>query len=542
MYLPLTPIRFLLRAADEYGAKVGVVDQDRRFTYSEMLDRAARLAAVLTSLGIEAGDRVASLSFNCHQLLEAYYGVPIARAVLLSLNVRLSAEEQAYILKHSGSKLVLVDPEFFPLAEKLRGELPHLRWVALERHDGLPEWAHPAPYEELLAAASPQVVDFTTYDEGSVAELFYTSGSTGQPKGVMLTHRTLYLHALYALLGTYRRGDKIAADRAVEMHTIPLFHANGWGRPHTITFMGGRHVMVKRFELDAVCELIQREGVTAFSMVPTMATALVNFPSLGDYDLSSLEEVFLGGAASSPALVREVERKLGCHCYVGYGLTETSPVSTIANLKDVFADAPDQERLRRQAMTGFAIPGNEVRVAGPSGENVPKDMASMGEVLIRGDNVMDGYWNEPDATAAAVENNWLHTGDMACWDEHNYLLIVDRKKDVIISGGENISSIEIEKLIASHPGVYEVAVVGVPDDKWGEVPMAIVVPKPGAALTEEEIRSFVREHLAGFKVPKSVEFREELPKGATGKILKRVLREPYWEGMGKRVHGSGSGS
>jgi len=268
----------------------------------------------------------------------------------------------------------------------------------------------------------------------------------------------------------------------------------------------------------------------------------VHFPGLGQYDLSSLEEVFLGGAASSPALVREVERKLGCRCYVGYGLTETSPVSTIANLKDVFADAPEQERIRRQAMTGFAIPGNEVRVAGPSGENVPKDMASMGEVLIRGDNVMDGYWNEPEATSAAVENNWLHTGDMACWDEHNYLLIVDRKKDVIISGGENISSIEIEKLIASHPGVYEVAVVGVPDDKWGEVPMAIVVPKPGVALTEEEIRSFVREHLAGFKVPKSVEFREELPKGATGKILKRVLREPYWEGMGKRVHGSGSDS
>jgi fatty-acyl-CoA synthase len=233
-----------------------------------------------------------------------------------------------------------------------------------------------------------------------------------------------------------------------------------------------------------------------------------------------------------------VEEKLGCRCFSGYGLTETSPVSTVAHLKDALLDCSEEERIRRQAMTGLGVPGNELRVADMDGNNVPRDMTTMGEVLIRGDNVMDGYWNDPQSTAAAIENNWLHTGDMAVWDEHNYLLIVDRKKDIIISGGENISSIEIEKVLAAHPAVYEVAVVGAPDDKWGEAPVALVVLKPGQAATEEELQSYIRRHLAGFKVPKTVEFRSELPKGATGKILKRVLREPYWAGLEKRIQGS----
>ncbi len=539
MILPLTPIRFLLEAAENYGRKVGIVDGDKRLTYSEMLDRASRLAAALRDLGIEDGDRVATLSFNCHQLLEAYYGVPIARAVLLSLNVRLSPEEQAYILEHSGAKFVLFDPDFQPLVDVLRKTLPSIEWVPLEAYDGRPDWVHSQTYEELLAAAEPQPVDFTTYDENALAELFYTSGSTGSPKGVMLSHRTLYLHALYAILAVRRRAGNVAADQMCEMHTIPLFHANGWGRPHTITFVGGRHIIVKRFDPAEVCELIAREQVTAFSMVPTMATTMVNFPGLGDYDLSSLQEVFVGGAAPSAALIGEIEEKLGCHAFAGYGMTETSPVAAIAHVKDTLGEITDTERVRRQAMTGTPIGGVEVRVAAPDGKDVPKDGKTVGEILFRGDVVMDGYWREPEATAEAIENNWLHSGDMAVWDEENYLLIVDRKKDIIISGGENISSIEIEKVLAGHAAVYEAAVVGVPDEKWGEVPAAFVVLKPGASAAEDELKDFVRGHLAAFKAPRSVEFRDELPKGATGKILKRALRDPQWEGMERHVHGSG---
>ena len=544
MILPLTPIRCLLWAADEYGAKIGVVDGDKRFTYSQVLDRSLRLASALRKLGLNEGDRVATLSFNCHPLLEAYYGVPMARMVLLPLNVRLSPEEQAYILQHSGSRAVIFDPEFLPLVEQLRGELPDLQWISLDAHDDLPDWTHPQTYEELLAAASPEPVDFTTYDERSIAELFYTSGSTGRPKGVMLSHRTLYMHALSTIIGTYRRGGRQASDQQVALHTIPLFHANGWGLAHTITLTGGRHVMLRRFDPRLVCEWIEREHVTQFSMVPTMANALIHFDGLERYDLSSLEDVMIGGAASSPVLIRELDQALGCTCIAGYGLTETGPVAMIANLKGTLGEISDDERTRRQAMTGYCFSGVETRVADPDGTDVPKDLATMGEILFRGDIMMDGYWNEPAATAAVLDDHWLHTGDVAVWDEHNYLLIVDRQKDVIISGGENISSLEIEKVIAAHPAVYETAVVAVPDDKWGEVPKAFIVLKPGVlkpgqTLTEAELQTHVRGHLAGFKVPKSVEIRDELPKGATGKILKRALRDPYWEGMEKHVHGSG---
>ena len=540
MFLPLTPIRCLLWAAQEYGAKVGVVDRARRLTYNEVLDRSLRQADALRSSGIVAGDRVATLSFNCHQLLEAYYGVPMARAILLSLNVRLSPEEQIYILEHSGAKLVLFDPALLPLAEAIHKALPGLQWVALEPHANLPAWVQPRSYENWLAAASPQPVDFTSYDENAIAELFYTSGSTGRPKGVMLSHRTLYLHCLSTLLGTYRAGHREAADQAIELHTIPLFHANGWGRAHTVTFTGGRHVMIQRFDPATVCDLIQREKVTTFAAVPTMATALIHFADLGQYDLSSLREVMLGGAASSPTLVRDLEKKLGCPAFAGYGLTETSPVATTAHIKETLGEISEEERIRRKAMTGYCFSGTEVRVVDAGGKDVPKDSSTIGEILFRSDIVMDGYWNDPEATAQAIQHNWLRTGDVAVWDEYNYVLIVDRQKDVIITGGENISSLEIEKVIISHPAVYEAAVVAVPDEKWGETPKAFVVLKPGASATEREIQDLVREHLASFKVPKSVEFRSELPKGSTGKILKRALRDPYWEGMKKHVHGGGS--
>jgi len=539
MKLPLTPVRCLLRAAQEYPAKIGIVDGDLRLSYAEVLERTQRLAAALNSLGVGPGDRVASLSFNCHQLLELYYGVPMARAILLSLNVRLAPEEQAYILEHSGSKIVLFDPDFLELAEALRAKLPALRWISLVDRPDLPSWVEGPSYPQLLAAAEPEETDFTAYDEDAIAELFYTSGSTGRPKGVMLSHRTLYMHALSVIMGYLRLGGVGPSDRKVELHTIPLFHANGWGRAHTLTMLGGRHVMLKRFDPQAVCELIERERVTSFSMVPTMATSLIEFPKIRDYDLSSLEDVMLGGAASAPALIRALEAALGCPAIAGYGLTESGPVSCISHIKSTFGELDDAERTRRQAMTGFALPGTEVRVVDEKGVDVPRDLKTIGEVLIRSDAVMDGYWNEPEATVEAMEGTWLHTGDMAVWDSDRYVLIVDRKKDIIISGGENISTLEIERVLLEHPAVSECAVIGVPHERWGETPKAVVVLKAGQQADEDQLRAHVRQHLAGFKVPSSVEIQQELPKGATGKILKRKLREPYWEGLEKRVHGAG---
>jgi fatty-acyl-CoA synthase len=270
-----------------------------------------------------------------------------------------------------------------------------------------------------------------------------------------------------------------------------------------------------------------------------MAATLIQYPDINKYDLSSLEEVMLGGAASSPALVRALEKALGCRVFGGYGLTESGPVSTTAHIKSTIVVDDEDARIRRQAMTGFALPGTEVRVVDDSGVDAPPGLDAIGEVLIRSDSVMDGYWNDPEATAQAMEGSWLRTGDMACWDADRYLLIVDRKKDIIISGGENISSLEIEKVIAEHPAVYECAVIGVPDERWGETPKAIVTLKAGQTATEDELRAHVRAHLAGFKVPSSVELRAELPKGSTGKILKRKLREAYWHGLDKRVHGAG---
>jgi len=285
-------------------------------------------------------------------------------------------------------------------------------------------------YEELIAKGRPQRADIFSYDETTTAELFYTSGSTGTPKGVMLSHRTLYLHAL-SVVATFNRDDS-----AVELHTIPLFHANGWGRPQASTMMGLKQVMVRRFEPTIVFRLIEEEKATSMSVVPTMANALLNAPDLGQRDLSSLQVIHMGGAAASPELVDRMEKAFHCECLAGYGLTETAPVATSARRKGTVNYKDEPDRLRRQAMAGWPVPGVEIRVVDPEMRDVPRDMDSIGEVVILGDHVMDGYYKEPEATAAVMTGNWLHTGDMAIWDDESYIHIVDRKKDIIISGGE----------------------------------------------------------------------------------------------------------
>jgi fatty-acyl-CoA synthase len=521
MKVPLTPLRCLHRAVDLYGSKQAIVCGSKRFTYAEFGQRCEKLASALTRNGVQSGDRVGYLSFNTHRLLEGYFGAPQAHAIVMPLNIRLAPAELEAILRHSEARMLFYEADFAPLVAQLLQSTTKMRTINLDTE-----------YEDFLAQGTARRADIFSYDEDAIAELFYTSGSTGTPKGVMLSHRTVYMHAM-AVAGTFNRDDS-----AVELHTIPLFHANGWGRPQTSTMMGQKQIMVRRFDPALVCRLIQDEGATAMSVVPTMAGALLNFPQVGQYDYSSLREIFIGGAASSPELIARMEKAFHCEVMGGYGLTETCPVAASARRKGTVIYKDEQDRLRHQAMAGWPIPGTQIRVVDAHMVDVPRDMSTVGEVVIGGDNVMDGYFREPEATAAVMSGPWFHSGDMAVWDDETYIHIVDRKKDIIISGGENISSIEVETAIAAHAGVLEVAVVGAPDAVWGEVPVAFVVRQPDSNVTEDELREFIAPRLAKFKTPRQYCFlTEALPKGGTGKILKRELREQFWQGKDKRVQG-----
>ena len=520
MNIPLTPLRFLRHAARQYADRTAIVSRGERFTYRQFADRSALLAGALRATGIQPGQRVAFLGTNSHRLLEAYYGVLEAGAVLLPLNIRLSAKELAFVIEDAGASMLFVDPQFLPLVDSFRSQLsssPVFCQLDGEVTDG---WVMPQTYDRWLNAAEPYHCDITEIDEDALAEIFYTSGTSAQPKGVMLTHRNIYLHALETAHGFS------VANGSVELHTIPLFHANGWGIAHFLTMLGGKHVMVETFDPVAIFRYIEEERVTQFNAVPFMATVLVNHPRIKDFDLSSMTRIVIGGAASSPTLIREVEQAFGCTCFSGYGLTETSPALTYSSMKPELAWT-DEQRYIGQAMTGYPFPGVELHVTGPNDEWLPEDGLAVGELIARGDGIMKGYWNQPELTAEALRGGWLRTGDMATIDEHGYVLIVDRKKDIIVSGGENISSLEVEKAMLAHPSVLEIAVIPVADQRWGEVPKALVVLKPGAAATGEELIAFSRSCLTHYKCPKSVLFVESLPKTGTGKVLKKNLRALY---------------
>lgn len=517
MFVPLTPIRFLYRAVDLFPKEIGIVSGERQLTYAEFGARCEQLTSALRKLGLQRGDRVAYLSFNTHQLIEGYYGVPMAGGIVMPLNVRLTPSELSAILKHSGAKVLFYETEF----DQIAADLPVEQRIRLDEG-----------YESLLAACEPQRVDFMDVDENSAAELFYTSGSTGTPKGVMLSHRTIYLHGMSVSTCYVEPYDM------VDLHTIPLFHANGWGHAHASTMMGVKQVMVRRFDPLTVYKLIDEHRATDMSLVPTMANALLAVPDVSAYDLSTMRQIQVGGAASSPELIERLEQRFRCRIFAGYGLTETAPVLTFARPKRGVEYTSVRERFGRQAMTGWAVPGVEVRVVDANGMDVPRDSTSIGEVIARGDHIMSGYYDEPEATQAVMTDGWFHTGDMAVWDEERYIHIVDRKKEIIISGGENISSLEVEKAICAHPEVFECAVVAAPDDKWGEVPAAIVVRKPGSQLQEQALCDFLNGRLAKFKMPRRIDFSDEpLPKTGTGKIRKLLLKEKYWIGKTKRVQG-----
>ncbi len=500
MELPLTPLDFLTRARRLFADREGVVEwhdgHRSTWTYRAFAERADRLAHLLTrDLGVQPGDRVAWLCGNTHELLEAYYGVLLAGGVLLPLNIRLAPAELRFVLDDS-------------------------RASALFRHPTLSDPGYDGPamvlgdeYEAALAAQPATAYPVPAVDEHAPAELFYTSGSTGRPKGALLTHRGLYLHAVHAALTSTISGHDVV------LHTIPLFHVNGWGTPHYLTGLGGVHVMLPRFDVEEVLRLLEAEAVTRLFLVPTMVTALLSSPSLDGLDLSALKQVSIGGAPAAPSMLAEVERRFGGEAICGYGMTESSPQMTKA------LDKPGAPRsAAKRATTGLPILGVDLRVLDDAGNEVPWDATTTGEVCVRSNHVMAGYWERPEETAIALEGGWLHTEDIAVVDPEGYITIVDRKKDLIISGGENISSVEVEKVLNGHPAVLEVAVVGIAHERWGEVPQAWIVRRPGHTVDAAEIERWARQHLAGFKVPKNVVFVDDLPKGGTGKVLKHVLR------------------
>lgn len=496
MELPLTPLDLLARARRLFPDREGVIDGDQRWTYAQFAARCDRLAHALGGeLGLQPGAVVAWLCGNTHELLEAYYAVLLAGGVLLPLNIRLAPAELRSILDDSGAAVLFRHPDQVDPAHPVRTV------VLGDEH------------ESLLAAQPATPIAPPPVDERAPAELFYTSGSTGTPKGALLSHRGLYLHAVHSALTMGITGDDVV------LHTIPLFHVNGWGTPHYVTGLGGIHVLLPRFDAGEVLRLVEEHRVTRLFLVPAMARLVLDHPSIATRDLSSVTQISVGGAASSAELLGELERAFGCPVICGYGMTESGPTLTRSLPKPGTQSTPEQ-----RATTGLPILGVDVRVLGADDVEVPWDSSTIGEVCARSNHVMIGYLGDPAATGSVLRGGWLRTGDLAVVDADGYLTIVDRAKDLIVSGGENIASVEVEHALAAHPAVHEAAVVGVPDDRWGEVPRAYVSLAAGTHATEAELIEWVRARLAAFKAPRSVVFLDELPKGGTGKLDKQRLR------------------
>jgi fatty-acyl-CoA synthase len=497
MEIALTPLDFLERARRLFADRVGVFEGDREFTYAEFGRRCDQHAALLHhELAIRRGDVVAWLCGNTRELLEAYYGVLRAGAVLLPINVRLSPTEMRHVLDDSRAAVLFRHPD------------------QPDPQHGVREVLVDASFDDTLRRQEGVVLPALAIDERDPAEIFYTSGSTGLPKGAVLTHRSLYLHAVHSALTSQVTGDDVI------LHTIPLFHVNGWGVPHYLTMLGGQHVMLPRFDTAEVLRLIEKHRVTRLNAVPTMMRMILDHPNRGDYDLSSLTHVLLGGSPPGAGLMAEVEAAFGCPCLCGYGMTEAGPSLTRSVPKPGTPSTADQ-----RASTGLPIMGVDVRVFEEAGNEVPWDDTTVGEICARSNHIMREYVHAPEATGAVIVDGWLRTGDLAVVRPDGYLRLVDRKKDLIISGGENIATPEVEAVLAMHPAVREVSVVGVADERWGEVPRAFVVLRPDSQLTADELTVFARGRLAHFKVPRDVVFLDQLPMSGTGKISKVALRE-----------------
>ena len=529
METPLSPLEFLRRARRLYPDYEAVVDEGQRLTYADFGRRCDRWSAALQNLGVSKGDRVAYIAPNTHAQLESFYAVPQIGAVLVPINYRLIADDFVYIIGHSGATVVCVHSDYLETVERIRHELPEIKHVvALEGlTDSLREtgWLD---YETLLANA-PETFTRPQIAEDDLLTINYTSGTTSRPKGVMITHRNAYMN----VVGTLIHISMSPAERY--LWTLPMFHANGWTFVWTITAVGGTHVCLRKVEPRAIFTLIRAEKITLLCAAPTVLIGIANaseevkhilLPTEGSKTVERHKvRVLTAGAPPAAVTIERIENELGWEITQLYGLTETAPFITICEPRPEHDKLSPQARATTKALQGVElITSGELQVIDAEGNEVPHDGTTQGEIVARGNVVMKGYYNDPEATARAFAGGWFHTGDMAVVHSDGYAEIRDRLKDVIISGGENISSVEVESMLLRHPAVQEVAVVGMPDMQWGEAPHAFVVLKAGQSTTAEELRTFVRDNMAHFKVPKSFTFVPELPKTATGKIQKYVLR------------------
>ncbi len=524
--VPLTPVSFLDRARVVHGDRPAVIDGPLTRRYEKLADRCERLAGATVDLGLKPGDAVSVLAPNVSMALEATFGFPMAGVVFNALNSRLSAGELAWIVTHAESKVLFADHALADVARSIQRQVPGLRLVVSS--DAGVSGAG-CEYEALLAAAGPHRVEIS--DEHAVLSLNYTSGTTGNPKGVMYSHRGANLNALAMAAQCGLDSD------TVFLWTLPMFHCNGWCFPWAVTAVGGTHLMLRTPEPATVWRHIRDDGVTHFNAAPTVLIGLVNDPDAAPAPRTV--QVATGGAPPSPTLLARMA-ELNIHVTHLYGLTETYGPSLICDWRSEWNGLSAAERARIKARQGVGtLVTSSVRVVDADGADVPADGNTQGEIAIRGNNVMLGYYKDPDATAAASVKGpggtWFRTGDMAVMHDHGYVEVRDRAKDVIISGGENIASIEVEQALASHPDVVECAVVAAPDDTWGEVPAAFVVLRPGSAVTETDLVEHVKSRIARFKAPKSVTFGD-LPKTATGKIQKFALRDQLWAGRDRRVN------
>ncbi|HEY8459144.1 MAG TPA: long-chain-fatty-acid--CoA ligase [Blastocatellia bacterium] len=535
MIVPLNEYDFLKRALAVYGDCEAIVSGDLRLTYSQFGRRVNRWANLMRGLGVEKGDRVAIISQNDHRMMDGFFGAPLIGAIYMPINFRLIAADFEYILNHAEAKILIVEDWLAPAIEEIRPQLKTVeRFIVAADGTGLPaglsdKWRS---YDALLESASDSAPEPADVDENDVATILYTSGTTGKPKGVMSTHRNIYINAINSIIEFGLTHDD------VYLHTLAQFHCNGWGLPYAVTGVGGKHVIVKKYEPASFFDLAARERMTFACMPPTMINMALNH-GLSEAQLGALprEGVRVATAGSAPprALIEGMQERLGWRVIQVYGLTETSPFLTVSKVKPHMRNLPKDDQYRIQTRTGYPMLGVDLRVVDEDGKDVEADGQSVGEIIARSNVVMSGYWRQPEATSAVIVDGWFHTGDMATIDREGMVEIVDRKKDLIISGGENISSIEVEGMLYKHPAVLEAACIAVPHEQWGETVAAVVVLRPGMTATENEIIEFCRANLAHFKCPRMVSFADALPRTATGKIQKNLLREKYWQGHGKRV-------
>lgn len=513
----------LKKAVVLYPDKTAVVDGKHLFTYGQIMERTEALARFLQSRKIKAEDRISILELNSHAFLEAYFAAAGTGVILSPLNYRLSAKEIIFIIKDSGARWLIANSCFAPLLEDVLSEdttLEGILWIGdpPPLHFNIQSHVYERVIQDHKGAFRP-----VSIQENQVAHLYYTSGTTGQPKGVMLTHKNVCLHAM----GTIAELQLVDSD--IWGHIAPMFHlADAWAT-FAITWVGGCHVMLKNFETQAAMTLIEREQITLSNLIPTMLNLMIKHPRVNEYDFSSLRVILSGGAPIAPELVRSITETFNCDYIQTYGMTETSPYLTLSILKGHLKNLSPRKQLAYKAKTGRPFITIALKVVDENGQPVAADEKQVGEIWVRGDTITPGYWNSPEVTQKSFHKGWLRTGDLAVIDSEGYVNIVDRKKDMIISGGENIYSIEVENVLYMHPKVLEAAVFAVPDKKWGESVKAAVVLKENEAASENEIIAFCRKHIASYKAPTSIDFLPALPKTGSGKLYKKALKDPYWQ-------------